>query len=758
MQEVEALRLIMTEDEREDVRYLKAEIDFTIGACITSSKEELIRAYDLRNGHRSEEKFEYIWKAYGIEFPGQMRHVPVLRSMFDVLVGQEWSTPIGFFVSGRGKDTLMAIQEERKNAILRDIRVMLAGEIERALQQLQDARIDPQAAVQQGNPYAERTQTEINKLEKKYRKGFKSLLEIGATDMLHFLIHRLGLKLNFNTMFEDLITAGQEYYQVKVLRVGEKPLFRVLNPLNLFYQKGTDTKFIKDCMRAVYVEELTPEEVINQFGHLMETAHLKEFTETYRGYLGGGHWISSGKELEILQAGEASKRRKESMHMPLVKVYHTEWKANNTIEYEEDELAYDSKYARKVIKRSRKRKFRLDRYEGIRIGDRYHVAMGKSKHIFRPDDDPSYCGLTFNGVCYNDRNGEPYSLVLKTEDISDKIDVLHYHWENLVAMSGTKAVAVNFADIPAWMGPDPITRAMKWLGYVKQGMALVDYTQEGQGVGKFNNQGDYDLTLSNSISVIIEMLRFLEDAASKITGVSRQRMGQLTQNDLKSTAEMAENNSSLVTHALYSLHNEVIRAALSDLLEASRICYSEGITGSYVLGKAEQKIFRLEAGQLGLMNMDIHLTDDQDERRMLDQYKGITSEMIANGLVDPIEVIDVFSAKSMADLKNRLEETQADKQQNNTSQLQQQLEEYQKELQKLQQNIDGFKQAELQMKQQEMARKIALDEEDIKIRREESNRTAAQKDRELDLKEELLKLEAAEIQIGKGNRGETKNI
>jgi hypothetical protein len=47
------------------------------------------------------------------------------------------------------------------------------------------------------------------------------------------------------------------------------------------------------------------------------------------------------------------------------------------------------------------------------------------------------CTLTVNGMFYSDRNGDPYSLVLKTANLQDKFDVLNFYRDNLIAESGT---------------------------------------------------------------------------------------------------------------------------------------------------------------------------------------------------------------------------------------------------------------------------------------------------------------------------------
>jgi hypothetical protein len=71
----------------------------------------------------------------------------------------------------------------------------------------------------------------------------------------------------------------------------------------------------------------------------------------------------------------------------LIPVYEVEW-----IETDED--------------------FVMQRYETIRIGESVYILKGKNEKVTRSRSNPSYCGLSVNGVYFLNRGSEPYSLVL----------------------------------------------------------------------------------------------------------------------------------------------------------------------------------------------------------------------------------------------------------------------------------------------------------------------------------------------------------
>ena len=62
---------------------------------------------------------------------------------------------------------------------------------------------------------------------------------------------------------------------------------------------------------------------------------------------------------------------------------------------------------------------------------------------------------------YSDRNGDPYSLILKTANLQDKFDILNFYRDNLIATSGTVGDWIDLAHLPKVLGHDLTERLMK---------------------------------------------------------------------------------------------------------------------------------------------------------------------------------------------------------------------------------------------------------------------------------------------------------
>ena len=53
---------------------------------------------------------------------------------------------------------------------------------------------------------------------------------------------------------------------------------------------------------------------------------------------------------------------------------------------------------------------------------------------------------------FSDKNGQPFSLMLNTMDLQDKLDLLIYYRDNLIATSGTVGDWIDIAHIPSALG------------------------------------------------------------------------------------------------------------------------------------------------------------------------------------------------------------------------------------------------------------------------------------------------------------------
>lgn len=717
----------LSESFKEKDVYLKGELDNIIMSCNDSKKDELLKAYTIRNGKRPRSKFEYLQKAYGVFFPAKIRHIPVLKSMFDAIIAIDQTSSLDYKITSRDIETLKGSQEEQKNKIVKEFVAMAKNQIA-AMSEWYNA----QKTGEEMLPPEKMDERKIKKLINSISTNFKSELEINAQDFLESMIQRLELEIMTSIMCEDLMTAGMEFYQVKAVEVGKRPIVRPINPLDVHFKKDPNKKFLKDHSRVLLKEKVNISDLLANYGHKMKTADVKRMLESCDVNINGSSkfWDMKDMSYTAMRKDNAVNSYAE-LYEKEVTLYYGEWIANTEIDYEESYLEG------REVKYKKKKKYRKDRYEGYRVNDDIYFGLGPSEFVYRPADDPGECYLTINGAFYNDRNGEPYSLVLNTEDIADKIDMLHYIWESMIAMSGNKAAIINYRAIPTWLG-DKKERVIKWLGMVKQGAAIVDPSQPG--AKDFNNSGQLDMSIDASISVILDMIRYLEEVAGKITGVSRQMIGSITPQDLKGTTEAAINQSSLVLQPFFFTHNSLVKQMLTDVLNVGRLCYSKGHVGSYILGDMQQKIFSIDNEKFWLSDFDVWLSNSGDEHKSIEELKALSIELVKASQIDAMDAVSMNTIKSLTRIKDTLKKSIEFKEQKESELLRAELEKMQAEFQKVAKDLEKIDQAKAQMMEREMKLKEMQIRLDFQV-----------KDRGLNIEEDLghskIELEKKRVQL-----------
>jgi hypothetical protein len=95
-------------------------------------------------------------------------------------------------------------------------------------------------------------------------------------------------------------------------------------------------------------------------------------------------------------------------------------------------------------------------------------------------------------------------------------DIMMFFRNNTVANSGVSGSRVNIAAIPKALGKTFMTRLTKWVTLRKQGLELVDPTEDGANL--FQHYGDFNASIQgdaiNAVNAILESLAVQADIVS----------------------------------------------------------------------------------------------------------------------------------------------------------------------------------------------------------------------------------------------------
>ena len=547
-------------------------------------------------------------------------------------------------------------------------------------------------------------QANIDRLVEDLNNNFISQYEVAAQDVVQYLMQ--NRKTDFTTkmtqLLRDLLVTGYNFYQVKPSAKKTNVEIEVLNPLNTFIDKNPNSPYVKDSYRVVVRRWLTKSQILNMYGPEMSREDVENLKENWKEELDySAKYIKLmhtnceslgivGDTEAVTEPGHPGKKNGNyNPNYEQIPVYEVEW-----IETDKD--------------------FVEQLYQTVRIGQDIYILRGKKEDVVRSQDEPSRCSLTVNGVYFDNRNDEPFSLVLACANQQDRYDMLIFYRDNLIANSGTSGDWIDESLIPTNLGVNWPERLKKWLAYKKQGLALIDTSQEGRlatGQQPLNTTftGFDDTVKAESIQAIQLAIDSVEQTVSSITGVFRERLNGIEAHDAVTNVKIGQNNSFVISKHWYHQMDVITEEILLDCLNQAKIVYKNGLTGTLILGDKFQRIFTALPEYFTMSDYDIHIVSASDTNKDLEQIKTLIPELIKSGAVSVDTIFDIMTCKSLSDakysaklaVKKQKEETQNLQQlQQQLEQLQEQLKQAQQELQKSQQQVQSLNEAKLKLEQE----------------------------------------------------------
>lgn len=706
-------------------------------------KTKLKKAYNYYNCKRDAEQFRYLEENFGIGQPTAVEFIPLIRKHVDALVGEYLDVPILPKVSCKDKKTINNIFREKQLKIASECFNLLQNNLKNNLLRILGSKDMIDLNIQE----------QLDRLVEDINENFISEYEIAAQNVVEYLIQSRNIDLinKLRQLFIDLLVTGYTFY--KVYPTDKNIQIECLNPLNVFPDLNYDSPYINESHRIVVRKYLTRNQVLSKYGKELSKQDIAKIKELWEDHLetSGSYYVRSvigaagTPATDGIRAGEEITPGYPEQHWyrfdnSVIPVYEVEW------------IETDNKFIEQ-------------RYSTVRIGEEIYILRGLDDKVIRTQDYPEKATLSVNGIWFNNRGAEPYSMVINCMVLQDKYDITTFYRDKLLANSGSVGDWVNMPTIPTFLGDKMEERIMKWLAYKKEGIGLIDTSQEGQlntGQAPLNTafNGFDDTIKAQAIQAIQLVLDSIEQTASSITGVFRERLNGIQQRDAVTNVQTGINNSFIVTKQWHFQMDLITREILLDSLNCAKIVYKNGLTGTIVLGNKLQKIFTALPKYFTITDYDIHIITSAEIVKEIEQIKALVPEFIKGGIVTPDIIVDIMTSKSLTDAKSIVKHAiKKQKEENNqiqklTQQLeesQNQLQQMQQELQKSQQKLEQLNAQKLQIEQQKIQLQYQI--EDFKAK---TDRTYKESQAENDTKR--TQIEYMQLYDGNPYNDEVKNI
>lgn len=690
----------------------KSCVDYIIGKSQGGSrngnnrtrKEEMQTYYDLYNSIYNEKDLKYVTNPFKQQdgFPAMAQDYNIIKPKIDLLLGEETKRPFNFKVVRTSEIATSEMQDKAKQMLIDYIQATIMSKL----------GPEEQARYQQALESGEIMPPE--QIQKYMSKDYKDIAEITAYHSLNYLKNKLNITHEFFKGWKDALIGGEEIYYVGILN-GEPCLERI-NPLYFDYDTETsDLEFIHDAQWCVYEMKLSVTDIYDRYYDKLSEKQLNELLDLMS---------------DSAKGGVNPEVRKTSLDYPHIKthtingfstnpfedgsnisVWHTCWQGFKKIGFvtitdpetgEPIEYVVDETYNVTGMELNVEWKWIIETYEGYRAGEDLYFGMQPIEYQFVSADNPNAQRLPYTGVIYNNTNSKPRSLVSMMKPLQYMYIVLWYRLELAMARDKGKVVNMDITQIPKSMNID----VSKWMHYLSAlGVNFINPYEEGWDIpgreggkpAQFNQITALDLTMANTINQYIMLMDKIESMLSEISGVSKQREGSISSNELVGNVERSVVQSAHITEPWFWTHNQVKRQAISMLLNTSKWAWKDNKTNlQYILDDATRAFITL-SDSFFYEDYDVFVEDTTKNQQQIDALKNLMQPAMQNG-ASLLDITEIITMDNVAMIKNKLEEIEQKRMEQQQAMEQAQAEREQQMLQ-MQNEV---KEEELMLKEAEM--------------------------------------------------------
>lgn len=627
-----------------------------------SRKEEMQTYYDLYNSIYSEKDLKYVTNPFKQQdgFPAMAQDYNIIKPKIDLLLGEETKRPFNFRVVHTSDIATSEIQDKAKQMIIDYIQATIMSK----LGPEEQARY--QEALQSGEIMTP------EQIQKYLSKDYKDIAEITAYHSLNYLKNKLNITHEFFKGWKDALIGGEEIYYVGI--VNGEPCLQRINPIYFDYDSDTsDLEFIHEAQWCCYEMIMSLTEVYDRLYDKMSEKQLNELLDMMD---------------DRSKGGVTPEVRKTSLDYPHIKthsingfssnpfeeadnihVWHCCWKSLKKIGFVNiinpetgmpEEYQVDETYKETGNELDVEWKWIIEVWEGYRIGQDLYVGIQPVEYQHISADNPNAQRLPYTGVIYNNTNSRPRSLVSMMKPLQYMYIVLWYRLELAMARDKGKVVTMDITQIPKSMNID----VAKWMHYLSAlGVNFVNPYEEGWDIpgreggkpSQFNQISALDLTMANTIGQYINLMDKIESMLSEISGVSKQREGSISSNELVGNVERSVVQSAHITEPWFWVHNQVKKECLTMLLDTAKHAWKDNRTSiQYVLDDATRAFLTL-SDDFFYEDMDIFVEDTTKNQQQIEALKNLMQPAMQNG-ASLLDIAEIITMDNVTMIRSKLEE------------------------------------------------------------------------------------------------------
>lgn len=707
-----------TDKQKKDDSWVKNTMDYFANRAYAEyikNRDTFVKNYDLMKGILRKEDFlidEPDVKSFtdmlqaDLELPAYVKHYSIITTPVNELVGEISKRPDTFRVKAFDDDSqaqeLQFKTDTLKAYVINQVKQQVMAKAAIAGEELSIEDVD---------------QITLDQV-KDQLDSYTSVAEKWANHILTSQKAEFNLKEKSEDAFRDLLISAREFYHIYEDNSKLGFNIEVANPKNTWFLTTPDRKYISDptgraqgAYAAGTVEVMELSQIIETFPDLTkdEIDHLRSSLQDY------GLINVRESNLGNPEAVPGNDSVMYDTYDPLVlqtrMIIESEMKENNDglrdfLGLTSNVSAFGYKY---VVVRSywiSKKKIgkliyldELDNEQTVLVDETYKsgdvpseqslewgwvnqwyqgVKIGPDIYHVKPYKLLNYCPII--GTTYEVKNTEARSLVDLMKPFQVIYNVCMNQLYKLLEKEVGKVQLMSLRHIPVPKDGDAQDALDMWeMEARERGVVFIDDSPENlKGPSSFNQFTSLDLTRTQEIQARYTLAQQMKIECWELIGMSKQRMGSVAASETATATNTAMQQSYSQTEPLFVAHEYVMGQLYQSIIDAA--LYVESVkpqsTLSYITNEGESAFVQVNGNDLKLRDLKVFLTNRPEDTQMFNELRGLSQAIIQNGgtLYD---VIELYSTKSMREMKKTFKDLRDRQvaQQEQQMQLQQQEQE-----------------------------------------------------------------------------------
>jgi hypothetical protein len=281
-------------------------------------------------------------------------------------------------------------------------------------------------------------------------------------------------------------------------------------------------------------------------------------------------------------------------------------------------------------------------------------------------------------------------------------NIIFYRTELALAKSYGKIMEFDLAGLPKGEGFD----IDKWLYYVQAANISFknsfEESEKGQRLGMMSgstSNREYDMEQGQYIDKHIQLLEFIEGKIGELSGVTKQRQGQVHNRELVGNVERSVTQSSFITEKWFEVHTHTKRRVYEAIIEVAKDAWrGKSKKLQYVMDDMATVFADIDGNEFDNSEYGVFMSNSNKDNETMQMLKSLTSEGLRADKLALSSVVDIMMADSITETKNKL----LDYEEAANQLKQKEMELQQQQLQGQQQMAKEQIESAMAMKQQEM--------------------------------------------------------